>query len=78
MDEAALACALNEGWIAAAALDVLTEEPMSADTPLRTAKHLVLTPHIAWAPVETRKRLFAIVYENLKGWMNGAPQNVVS
>ena len=78
MDEAALARALNEGRIAAAALDVLTEEPMSADTPLRTAQHLVLTPHIAWAPVETRERLFAIVYENLKGWMNGAPQNVVS
>ena len=78
MDEAALAQALNEGRIAAAALDVLTEEPMSADTPLRTARNLVLTPHIAWAPVETRERLFAIVYENLKGWINGAPQNVIN
>ena len=78
MDEAALAQALNEERIAAAALDVLTEEPMSADTPLRTARNLVLTPHIAWAPVETRERLFAIVYENLKGWINGAPQNVIN
>lgn len=77
VEEAALAQALNEGRVAGAALDVLTEEPMSPDTPLRGARNLLLTPHIAWAPVETRRRLFDTVYDNLAAWMDGCPQNTV-
>ena len=75
--EADLADALNEGIIAAASVDVLTEEPMSDHTPLRTAKNIVFTPHVAWAPLETRQRLFNTVTENLKAFLAGKPQNTV-
>ena len=64
VDEQALADALNEGQIAAAGLDVLTQEPMAEDNPLRWIKdsnRLVITPHIAWASVEARARLMKIV-----------------
>lgn len=64
VDEQALADALNEGQIAAAGLDVLTQEPMSEANPLRFIKdsnRLVITPHIAWASVEARARLMRIV-----------------
>lgn len=76
--EADLADALHRGVIAAAAVDVLTEEPMTSHTPLRCAKNIVFTPHVAWAPVETRQRVFAIVAENLRAFLAGKPQNVVS
>ncbi|MBQ9902788.1 MAG: D-2-hydroxyacid dehydrogenase [Clostridia bacterium] len=77
INEADLAAALRDGVIAAAAVDVLTEEPMSDGTPLRKAKNIVFTPHIAWAPVETRIRVFEIVAENLKAYAEGRPQNAV-
>lgn len=77
INEADLAEALNSGVIAAAAVDVLAEEPMSAGTPLRNAKNIVFTPHVAWAPVETRKRVFEIVADNLRAFSEGAPQNTV-
>lgn len=78
INEYDLAQALGEGVIAAAAVDALTVEPMSRETPLRGAKNITITPHIAWAPVETRARLFGIVYQNLKCYMEGTPQNVVN
>lgn len=78
VDEAALAEALNSGKIAAAYLDVLDKEPMSAETPLRNAKNCVITPHIAWAPEETRRRLLDIVCENIRAWLGGSPINKVS
>ncbi|MGN0473768.1 MAG: D-2-hydroxyacid dehydrogenase [Acutalibacteraceae bacterium] len=78
VNEADLADALNIGTIAAAAVDALTVEPMSDETPLRGAKNLTITPHIAWAPIETRRRLMKTVYENLKCFILGAPQNVVN
>ncbi|MBQ6902143.1 MAG: D-2-hydroxyacid dehydrogenase [Oscillospiraceae bacterium] len=78
IDETALADALNNGDIAGAGLDVLTVEPMLEDNPLRTAKNCLITPHIAWAPVETRMRLIEIVAENIKAFINGAPVNVVN
>lgn len=77
VNEADLAQALKNGTIAAAAIDVLTEEPMSADTPLRGAKNLTVTPHIAWAPMETRQRLFRVVCQNLRCFAEGHPQNTV-
>ena len=77
INERDLARALNEGIIAAAALDVLTEEPMTPDTPLGGARNIVLTPHVAWAPVETRRRLFEIIAANLKAYAGGNPQNTV-
>lgn len=78
INELDLAEALNNGVIAAAAVDVLASEPMTEDTPLRNAKNFTVTPHIAWAPVETRKRLMEIVFQNLKCYMNSKPQNVVN
>lgn len=78
INEAELAQALNEGLIAGYAADVVCEEPMAKNNPLLGAKNCVITPHIAWAPYETRKRLQGIAIENLKAWLNGNPQNVVS
>ena len=76
--EKELADCLNAGGIAGYAADVLLQEPMAANNPLLKVKNCVITPHIAWAPYETRKRLQGIAEENLKAWINGHPINVVS
>lgn len=78
IDEQALADALNGGKLGGARLDTLTYEPMREDCPLRGAKNCAITPHIAWAPIETRVRLLEKVAENLKAWINGEPINVVN
>lgn len=78
IDEQALAEALNDGRLGGARLDTLTYEPMREDCPLRGAKNCAITPHIAWAPIETRVRLLEKVTENLKAWINGKPINVVN
>lgn len=78
IDEQALADALNGGRLGGARLDTLTYEPMCEDCPLRGAKNCAITPHIAWAPIETRVRLLEKVAENLKAWINGEPINVVN
>lgn len=77
MDEAGLARALNEDMIYAA-VDVLTTEPMDKDNPLCDAKNITITPHVAWAPVETRERLLDIVCDNIACFMEGRPVNVVN
>lgn len=78
VNEKDLAEALNSGRIAGAYLDVLEKEPMSPDTPLKTAENCVITPHTAWAPKETRERLVRIVCDNIRAWLNGAPTNKVN
>ena len=78
VSEPDLAAALNSGTIAAAYLDVLDKEPMSPDTPLKTAKNCTITPHTAWAPFETRQRLVDIVCSNIRAWQNGSPVNKVN
>lgn len=78
IDEQALAEALNGGKLGGARLDTLTYEPMREDCPLRGAKNCAITPHIAWAPIETRVRLLEKVAKNLKAWINGEPINVVN
>lgn len=78
IDEQALAEALNDGRLGGARLDTLTYEPMREDCPLRGAKNCAITPHIAWAPIETRVRLLEKVAENLKAWINGEPINIVN
>ncbi|MBO1096321.1 D-2-hydroxyacid dehydrogenase [Enterococcus casseliflavus] len=77
IDEAAVAEALQTGQIAALAADVVSKEPIAADNPLLQAPNCYLTPHIAWAPVETRRRLMGIAVANLSGFKAGTPQNVV-
>ena len=73
-----LADCLNNDGISGYAADVLLQEPMADDCPLLKAKNCIITPHIAWAPRETRKRLQGIAEENLKAWLTGKPINVVN
>lgn len=78
VDEHALADALERGIIAGAGIDVLTNEPMRADCELLCAKNITITPHIAWAPLETRQRLLGIVIDNIEGFLRGEPKNKVN
>lgn len=78
VDEAALAEALSCGKLRAAAVDVLSAEPMSGDNPLLTAPNCIITPHMAWAPVESRHRLLDCTVENIRSFLDGTPQNVVN
>ena len=72
-----MAEALNNKIIAGFAADVVAHEPMNKDCPLLGCPNCVLTPHIAWAPKETRARLIDIAFENFKAWLDGNPINVV-
>ena len=76
--EADLAEALNSGEIAGAALDVVSIEPIEADNPLLTVKNCIITPHISWAPRESRERLIDIANKNLQQFLVGSPINVVN
>lgn len=78
VDEEALREALDQGVIAGFAADVLAVEPQRADCPLIGAKNCILTPHIAWAPKETRMRLIGILRDNLAAFLQGFAKNVVS
>ena len=73
-----LSVALAQGQIAGAGLDVVEKEPMPDDNPLRLAKNCILTPHIAWASVESRQRLIDGVFVNLQNYVAGKPTNVVN
>ncbi len=73
-----LAEALNNGLLSGAALDVLSSEPPAVDNPLLHAKNCLLTPHIAWATLEARRRMMAITAENVQAFLQGKPQNVVN
>ena len=75
--EQALRDALDSGHLLGAGVDVLQVEPMTADCPLLGAPNLLITPHIAWAGVETRQRLMGIVAENIRRFLNGTPINRV-
>ncbi len=77
INEADLSIALNTGVIAAACLDVLSTEPPKSDNPMPSARNCFITPHIAWATIEARKRLMNITIENLNSYILGNLQNVV-
>ena len=78
VDEQALADALNSGKLRSAAVDVICHEPMEADCPLLGCKNCIITPHMAWAPLESRQRLLNTVVDNIRAYLNGTPQNVVN
>lgn len=67
--------ALQSEHLGGAAIDTLRVEPMEEDCILMGAKKCIMTPHIAWAPVETRVRLMNIVADNIRAFLNGTPQN---
>ena len=70
--------ALNSGKVYAAGLDVVSTEPIKTDNPLLKAKNCIITPHISWAPKESRQRLMDIAVENLAQFIKGTPVNVVN
>ena len=78
LDEQAVADALASGKLAGAALDVVSEEPMKENNPLLNAPNCIITPHIAWAPKESRQRLLDCCVENIRAFLGGKPQNVVN
>ncbi len=78
MVEHDLYSALEGGVIGGACIDVLSVEPMEEDCILMSAKNCIMTPHIAWAPVETRQRLMGIVADNIKSFFEGRPKNMVN
>ena len=73
-----LADALNSGKVYAAGLDVVSSEPISADNPLLKAKNCLITPHISWAPRESRQRIMDCTVENIRAFQAGKPKNVIN
>lgn len=78
IDEAALAEALRSGKVRAAGLDVLEQEPPAEDCPLLTAPNCLITPHIAWMPPESRKRMADCMIDTAEAWLKGRPINVLA
>jgi glycerate dehydrogenase len=78
VNEQDLAGALNAGRIAGAGLDVLTVEPPVDGSPLLSARNCIVTPHLAWATKEARARLLTTVLENVQGFLDGTPRNIVN
>ena len=73
-----VAQALCEGQLGGYGADVMTQEPPKPDNPLLSAPNAYLTPHIAWATLEARKRLVSIASANVAAFVQGSPKNVVS
>ena len=78
IDEYALAHALRSGKVQAAAVDVVSQEPMDPANPLLTAPNCIITPHMAWAQGAARQRIIDITAGNIKAFIDGKPQNVVN
>ncbi len=78
INEQDVADALNSGKMGAAGLDVVYTEPIRADNPLLKAKNCIITPHISWAPKESRQRIMDCAVSNVKAYLEGAPVNVVN
>ena len=78
INEAAVADALMQGKLRGAAMDVVSEEPIKADNPLLRAPNCIITPHMAWAPMETRQRILEVTVQSIRGYLSGNLVNVVN
>ena len=78
IDEQDVADALNSGKLRAAAVDVVSVEPIVGSNPLLTAKNCIITPHMSWAATEARARIVDITAANIRAYLAGNPQNVVN
>lgn len=78
VDEAAVAAALSSGRLGAYCCDVLAQEPASADNPLLKAPNVYMTPHIAWASPNARRRIIRILVRNIEAYLQGRPESVVN
>ena len=77
IEENDLSQALSSGKVYAAAVDVVSAEPIRPDNPLLSAPNGIITPHIAWAPKESRQRLMEIAVQNLRAFLCGEAVNMV-
>ena len=78
IDEAAVAEALRSGKLRGAAMDVVSQEPIPESSPLLSAPNCIITPHMAWAPVEARQRILNITVDSIRRFLNETPVNAVN
>ena len=78
IDEAAVTQALKTGKLRGMAADVVCSEPIPDTSPLLAAPNCILTPHMAWAPVESRQRILDATVQNIRAFLAGSPENVVN
>ena len=78
LNEADVAAALKSGKLRAAAVDVVSQEPISSDNPLYTAPNCIITPHMAWSPIESRQRIMDCTAASIHGYLDGKPVNTVN
>ena len=78
VDEEALSEALVCGKLRGAAVDVVSQEPITSNNPLLTAPNCIITPHMAWAPMESRQRILDCTVKSIQGYLSGNPVNVVN
>ena len=78
LNEQDVADALSSGKLRGAAVDVVSSEPMLPDNPLLTAPNCIITPHMAWTPVESRQRIIDCTVNSIQGYLNGKPVNTVN
>lgn len=78
IDEAALCSALKSGKLRGAAMDVVSAEPIRAENPLLDAPNCIITPHMAWAPLEARQRIIDITVQSIRAYLAGKPENAVN
>jgi glycerate dehydrogenase len=78
LDEQAVADALHSGKLRGAAVDVVSKEPMEKTNPLLTAPNCIITPHMAWAPTESRQRILECTARSIAAFLDGKPINTVN
>ena len=78
LNEQAVADALRSGKLRYAAVDVVSQEPIAANNPLLTAPNCIITPHMAWAPIESRQRILDCTVNSIQNFLTGTPINTVN